>query len=237
MVAALLAALPFVLPAGLYKEPDRAKRQPRHGRSFKIAGSLHFTLYPTLGISAQQVSLANPAGWTKPVLATAEELRIAVRLRPLLAGRIEISEIAIERPQIELAVDAAGHANWTLARGRAKPAAKGGGVNGAFTTSFSHMTVDGGNLTYSNARTKSAFAIGEINAQIAGQRIRRTGVARRFVFLARPESRFRREGVGGACASRGKDGGRRSVAEHGAAADAIPRRGSRPTAACRDMWR
>jgi len=168
VVAALLAALPFVLPAGLYKEPIEQSVSRATGRGFKIAGPLHFTLYPTFGLSAQSVSLANPAGWTTRFLATAEELRIAVRLRPLLAGRIEISEIAIERPQIDLAVDAGGHANWTLARGRAKPVAKSGEGNGTFTTSFSHMTIDGGSLTYSNARTKSAFAIGELNAQIAG---------------------------------------------------------------------
>ena len=167
-VAALLTALPFVLPAGLYKEPIEQGVTRATGRDFRIAGPLHFTFFPSLGLSARKVSLANPAGWAKPSLATAEELRIAVRLRPLLSGRIEISQIAIEQPRIDLAVDAGGRANWTLARGRAKPAAKGSGGSGAFTTSFSHMTIDGGSLTYSNARTKSAFAIGDLAAAVTG---------------------------------------------------------------------
>lgn len=169
-VAALLAALPFALPASVYKEPIERSVTGATGRAFTISGPLHFTLFPALGLSAQNVALANPAGWPKPALATAQALRIAVRLRPLLAGRIEISEIVVEKPQIDLAVDAGGHANWTLARGRAKPAAKGGGGGGseAFTTSFSHMTVEGGSLTYSNARTKSAFALGDLNAAVSG---------------------------------------------------------------------
>lgn len=167
--AALLAALPFVLPASVYKEPIERSVTNATGRGFTIAGPLHFTLFPALGLSAGKVALANPQGWPKPSLATAEELRIAVRLRPLLAGRIEVSEIVVEKPQIDLAVDAAGHANWTLARSRARPAAKAGGEgNGAFTTSFSHMTVEGGSLTYSNARTKSAFALGDLNAAVTG---------------------------------------------------------------------
>jgi AsmA protein len=168
VAAALLAALPFVLPASLYKEPIERSVTSATGRGFTIAGPLHFTLFPTLGLSARDVALANPAGWPKPSLATAQELRIAVRLRPLLAGRIEISQIVVEKPQIDLAVDAAGHANWTLARRGAKPAAKGGGGSGAFTTSVSHMTVEGGSLTYSNARTKSAFALGDLDTAVTG---------------------------------------------------------------------
>jgi AsmA protein len=168
-VVALLAALPFVLPASVYKEPIERSVTSAAGRGFTIAGPLHFTLFPALGLSAGKVALANPAGWPRPSLATAEELRIAVRFQPLLAGRIEVSEIVVEKPQIDLAVDAAGHANWTLARSRAKSAAKGsGGGNPGFTASFSHMTIEGGSLTYYNARTKSAFAIGDLDAAVTG---------------------------------------------------------------------
>jgi AsmA protein len=50
--AALLAALPFVLPASIYKEPIERSVTNATGRGFTIAGPLHFTLFPALGLSA-----------------------------------------------------------------------------------------------------------------------------------------------------------------------------------------
>ena len=162
-VAAALLAAPFLLPTSLYKAQIEQGVARATGRTFTIAGPVRFTLFPVLGINASDVTLSNPPGWQGPPLASARTLHIGVRLLPLFSRRLDVTEAVLEEPRINLEVDGDGRANWTFFHGSTKPATKQ--ANGpAFTPSFSGVRIEGGRLIYSNARSKTAFAVGELDA-------------------------------------------------------------------------
>jgi uncharacterized protein involved in outer membrane biogenesis len=120
---AAAAALPFVVPASIYR--DEVARRVAHatGRAFTIAGPLQVTMFPQPGLRVDRVALANVPGGHAPALVTAESLRISVRLWPLLAGRIEVSELELDRPRIALEIGRDGRPNWMFMRPAAAPSA------------------------------------------------------------------------------------------------------------------
>lgn len=161
-LAVLAAALP--IPAGLYKGEIERSVTRTTGRKFTISGPLSFTLFPIPGIRADNVTLANMAGGYAPAMATAEDIRVAMRLMPLLTGRIEVSEIVLDKPRIALEVDAHGRANWTFDREHG--ATDGGTAPLSSKTNFSGLRIDHGTITYTNARTGSAHVLDDLDAAI-----------------------------------------------------------------------
>src|SRR5262249_49515568 len=115
------------------------------GRVLKIEGGLRVTLFPSLGVRAQKVSLANVAGGRARSFVSADDLRVAVRLLPLLGGRIEVSEIELEHPVINLERDKSGRGNWTF-----KSAPPTGTATGGFSTRFSGIHLNNGEVSYRN---------------------------------------------------------------------------------------
>src|SRR5438105_8324999 len=146
-VVALGLALPFFIPAGAYKGQIEAAVSRATGRPFTIRGPLHFALFPTPGVQADTIALANMPHGHAPAIVTADDVRVGVALAPLLGGRIEVSTIVLDRPVIALEVDAQGHGNWTVARtqGATKTAAP---PQWKFKAHFSGLKLVQGKITY-----------------------------------------------------------------------------------------
>lgn len=66
----------------------------------------------TLRLGPLSVANAPWAAQQHPDLAQIQELRASLRLRPLLRGRIELAEVAIDGPQLHLARNENGEVNW-----------------------------------------------------------------------------------------------------------------------------
>ncbi|HWA89076.1 MAG TPA: AsmA family protein [Rhizomicrobium sp.] len=90
--ASALGALASVLPADRYKAPIERDVGRATGRPFTIAGPIHFDLFPVPGFRAERVTLGG--------LATVDEMRIAVAIGPLLAGRIDVTGVALDGPRL-----------------------------------------------------------------------------------------------------------------------------------------
>lgn len=162
---AVLAVLPFVLPAETYKGEIEGSVARATGRSFTIAGPLHFTLFPEPGLRAERVALANAPGGRAPAFLTARSLGIALRPWPLLAGRIEISTVVLDHPQIALEIGADGRPNWTFLRRPSAPSR--GKPHASLSVHLSGLRIEHGHVTYANARTGAAHSIDDVNAAIA----------------------------------------------------------------------
>ncbi|MBV9989743.1 MAG: AsmA family protein [Alphaproteobacteria bacterium] len=170
-LAAALAALPFVLPASAVKARIEQAVERAAGRKLAIDGPLRVTLYPALGLGADRVRLANASGGVAPDFATAEHLGIGLRLWPLLGGRIEATEIQLDRAVVHLEVDAAGRSNWLLRPAAHPGAARGsgsgsgsGGAPSAKGAQFSGIRIQDARVTYDNARTHTARSIDNLDA-------------------------------------------------------------------------
>jgi AsmA protein len=137
----LLILAPFLIPADAYRVRIEQAALDTTGRALRINGPLQITLFPSPGVSAHNVTLANVPGGHAPYMATSTDLDVAVRFWPLLRGRIEVSEIVLNRPVINLERDSAGHGNWTF-----KSTQHGG--SGGFSTRFSGIAINRGQVNY-----------------------------------------------------------------------------------------
>jgi AsmA protein len=145
----LLLIAPFLIPAGAYRAQIEKAAFEQTGRVLKIEGGLRVTLFPSLGVTAQKVSLANVPGGHAKAFVSADDLHVAVRVWPLLSGRVEVSEIELERPVVNLERDRNGQGNWTFK----SPASNDKSVGG-FSTRFSGIHLSNGRVSYRNVDGK-----------------------------------------------------------------------------------
>lgn len=82
------------------------------GRDLVIAGAVGLTwsLIPTIVL--HDVSLSNPPGMSRPVMARVTRIEARVALLSLLSRQVEVRGITLVEPDILLERDAAGRANW-----------------------------------------------------------------------------------------------------------------------------
>ncbi|MBU3628680.1 AsmA family protein [Polynucleobacter sp. AP-Reno-20A-A9] len=84
------------------------------GRELKIAGPVSLSLFPSISVKAEQVSLSNASWANNPDLFTFKHIELDIRLFPLLKGSVEISRIGISGLEANLQTNNAGEGNWNL---------------------------------------------------------------------------------------------------------------------------
>jgi len=183
LVVLAAVAVPLLVPTGAMRGQIERQVSRATGRSFKIEGDLAFSLFPTLGLTAHRVTLANMIGGHARNLAEIDVLRIGVKLVPLLSGRIEANTLECDRPRLALEVARNGRANWELTPER-RTAAAGAGV--AAHTVFAGMTIVDGTVTYDNDRLATHREIDHLDAKVMLTRLdRQAGVNGAFEFRGR----------------------------------------------------
>jgi len=88
-VAAVAAVLsvPFLLPLDIYRAPIERATTAAIGREVRIAGPLHLSIYPQIGISLSKVSIANAPGARNPQMIEVDSVLVGViALRPTADG-------------------------------------------------------------------------------------------------------------------------------------------------------
>jgi AsmA protein len=101
------------------------------GRELQIEGPVSIQLWPSLQASAQNVKLANPAGFSEPYFATMKVMRTSVALLPLFSKRVEIKEFILVEPRILLEKRENGAVNWAI--GNTQRAKTRANANAGFT--------------------------------------------------------------------------------------------------------
>jgi AsmA protein len=115
LVVLLVAGVGIVLATF---NPDRFKpeiiaaAQRATGRELTLQGPIHlgFSLQPTLTVD--DVSFANPPGFSRPQMATLKQLDLKLALWPLLSKHVEIIRLDLVQPDILLELNAKGQPNW-----------------------------------------------------------------------------------------------------------------------------
>lgn len=97
------------------------------GMEFRIHGKASLQLFPPAGISLSDVRLRNRG----TDLASAETLRVGVKLRPMLRREVVITELVLEKPAIRIEKGTDGKFNYETAPRPPKPPAKEGEAPGA----------------------------------------------------------------------------------------------------------
>ncbi len=115
LAVAGITALYIAGPADLVRDQIVARVKEQTGRDLVINGATSFTFYPSLGVSMSDVSLSAPPDMKAPPLVTIKSLTASVALMPLLQREVEVQEVRLEEPVVNLQVDANGRKSWDFA--------------------------------------------------------------------------------------------------------------------------
>jgi len=162
LAAGAYLAIPLFVSTVSLKGEIEARVERATGRLFKINGPLTIALFPSLAVTAHDVTLANEPGGKAKNMVHIDTMRLAVRLWPLLHRKIEATEAVFEKPELNLEVDRAGHGNWELVRRRAEES----GIRLPSNTLFAGAEVHGGRVSYDNAKLGLQRALEDIDAKI-----------------------------------------------------------------------
>src|SRR3954468_20338962 len=145
LILALLVALALFIAFGLstLKGPLTRAVSNSSGRELRIDGAFKPVwswVHPRF--RAEKVSFANPDWAGEDYMFQADAVEVSVELLPLLAGRIVLPEVHLQRPVIDLEVDEDGRKNWILNEDQQK--------EGGPRVSIRSLTFDEARLVYTD---------------------------------------------------------------------------------------
>ncbi len=100
--AAAILIIPLFISAEDVRTRLFAEIEAATGYRLTVNGSLHISAFPTLKLVAEEVGVAQTRGAGTADLATAKELRFGLALTPLISGKVQLTEIALIKPVINV---------------------------------------------------------------------------------------------------------------------------------------
>ena len=165
VVAVILAvvAAPFLIPLNVYRAPLERAASAALSREVHIGGPLHLTVYPDIGLSLSDVSIANVPGARAPQMVTVENLIVGAKLLPLFSGRLEVTELTFQKPVIHLETGR-GASNWTF--GRAPSPGRPADAAALNRIGFSHMNIRDGAVSYDNTESGKSAVLSDVSLSL-----------------------------------------------------------------------
>ena len=135
-------------PLDTYRAPiERAASSALGTRSAYPRVAWALSIYPQIGISLSDVSIANPQGARHPQMVEVKSVVVGAKLMPLLSRRLEITEVVLQNPVIHLEVNRDGASNWQL--GSPATRRRPGETNSRIASvGVGQLKVEGGEVTY-----------------------------------------------------------------------------------------
>ena len=121
------------------------------GREVSIASGPRITLWPKPAIRLKGITISNPPGAARGVLASAEAMEIRMSFVALLHSRPDIRELHLTRPELDLVIGKDGRANWEFAG-----AGQGRGVDGG---RLPPIYVEDGTIRFTDQRTGASATL------------------------------------------------------------------------------
>jgi AsmA protein len=176
-----LSAASFLVSADGARDAVKAQIRAVTGLDPVLRGPVEVSLFPTGTVRLVDVVLGDAKDATPPLAA--DRLIAHLRFLPLLLGRIEIADIALEHPRIAVKIGADGRSNWSpllaaLAHGL-KPVDR--------IVSFTEIRIDQGAITIDDATHGLVENLTKVDLSLAWPSISKSfGAAGRFVWRNEP---------------------------------------------------
>jgi AsmA protein len=175
---ATLIGLSFLIPAATVRDAVKKEIRAVTGLDPALRGGISVSLFPHATVTFHDVLLGDSAG-AKPTV-TADELIARLRYFPLLAGRIEIADVALVRPTIDVSFSSNGQSNWSELTASLAHALK---PDPSRTASFSEIGIRHGTVVVRDAATQLSEQLQDVDFQVAWPSISRSFAANgRFVW-------------------------------------------------------
>ena len=145
-----------------------------------LRGEASVSLFPTGSVSFADVVLGDAK---RPAL-TAARLTARLRLIPLLAGRVEISDVALEHPIITIDVEPDGKSNWS---GLIEALIRSQSTDAHWVAAFSEMRINDGAVVLHSKSQKLDETLTGVEFSLAWPSISKSfGATGRFVWHDEP---------------------------------------------------
>ena len=180
---AALGALALLIPVDTVRESAKAEIKSVTGLDLLLRGDVAVSLFPRGAISFANVTLGDDGN---PVLV-ADRLTARLRFFPLFVGRVEIADVSLERPRINVAYDKDGRSNWaalidTLARTLGPKANRPPNAN-----AFTEIRIDDGTIVFKDATRGLDETLSHVELALAWPSISRSfGATGRVVWHGEP---------------------------------------------------
>jgi len=166
---ATLIALSFLIPAASVRDAVKAEIHAVTGLDPMLGDDVSLSLFPSGTVRFRNVLLGNDR-IGEPAVA-ADELTARLRYFPLLAGRIEISDVTLVHPVINVVFSATGQSNWS---GLIASLAHALEPDPERPESFSEIGIQNGTVVVRDAGKNTTERLEDVNFQVAWPSISRS---------------------------------------------------------------
>jgi len=169
VIVVLLFALPFLIPASPVKDQLSRVIKDDTGRQLVIEGDGRFRLFPSAGVTFEQVRLSGPQDSPDLPFLSASAVTAEFDIWSLLTGVVRVDALTLDEAYIDLRLDADGRANWEFAEAqdrrpaRVRPAAVHAGLAGAPHMQIRQIRLRDSTIRYHSHNLASPLQISDAN--------------------------------------------------------------------------
>lgn len=160
VIAAVI--IPFLIPKEVYKQQVQAATTKALDREVTLAGDVHLSIFPTISVGVDGLTIANAEGFDGDYLIKAGELRASVRLIPLLSRKVEVATVSFVDADVNLIRKADGSVNWEI--GSSETPTEDGSQPASFDAGIDRARLVNSSLTYRDEGENLLYSISQVNA-------------------------------------------------------------------------
>lgn len=160
-----LGVVSFLIPADQVRETVKADIRAVTGLDPVLNGAVSVSLFPYGKVSFSDVVLGDSGEGQPPLIA--DRLTVKLRFFPLLTGRVEVADVALEGPRITLALREDGRSNWAPLIASLTRAHHPEATRRERSLSFSEIRIDDGTVIVRDDRRAVLERLSNVNLSLA----------------------------------------------------------------------
>jgi AsmA protein len=168
LLIAAVVIVPLIVDPNNYKDRIVALVEKQTGRHMKIEGDIALSVFPWLGLKLGAVELGNAAGFEAASFARIEELKIRVRIIPLLSRQVEADVVTLRGLAVNLERDKNGRTNWddlVKAEPEKKPEEGKKEATAAAALAVGGVDIRDGSVTWTDRVSGERYSISDLSVK------------------------------------------------------------------------
>lgn len=161
----ILMALPGFIDWNKHRQDMVTKLAEATGHYYAIDGSVDLAILPFPHVVIEKVSIAPNQG-AEPLIAM-ERAEVSVALMPLLSGKVNVSSVALVKPDIRIGVAADGTPSWMTPVLKEKMGKKdgqdAGGASMADAVAINDIRIKDGSFSFADGKSGKIYALKDID--------------------------------------------------------------------------